>query len=98
MFEHQISGLEFLYENFRKNHGCILADDMGLGKTVQIGTYLSSLIFEGLIRRAIVVVPATLIEYWMSEIQKMASSWQESSNTEDIWTIEFEGRHGQVGH
>ena len=56
--------------NFKNKDGCILADDMGLGKTVQIGTYLSSLIFEGLIRRAIVVVPATLIEYWTSEIRK----------------------------
>ena len=34
LFDHQIVGINFLYENFKNKNGCILADDMGLGKTV----------------------------------------------------------------
>ena len=36
---------------------------MGLGKTVQISTYVTSLKFEGLIYKAMIVVPATLLDY-----------------------------------
>lgn len=34
LFDHQIAGINFLYDNFKNKNGCILADDMGLGKTV----------------------------------------------------------------
>ena len=34
LFDHQIEGINFLFKNFKKKEGCILADDMGLGKTV----------------------------------------------------------------
>ena len=43
---------------------------MGLGKTVQISTYLTSLKIANLINKALVVVPATLVEYWVSEIKR----------------------------
>ena len=43
---------------------------MGLGKTVQISSYLAALKLSGQIRRALVVVPATLCDYWESELQR----------------------------
>lgn len=68
LFDHQIIGINFLYENFKGSDGCILADDMGLGKTVQVSTFLTSLRFAKVINKAIIVVPATLIDYWYNEI------------------------------
>ena len=44
LFDHQVSGIIFMYRNFKEHHGCILADDMGLGKTVQVGVFVTSLI------------------------------------------------------
>ena len=73
LFDHQIVGINFLYANFKKKRGCILADDMGLGKTVQISTFLSSLRFESYINKALIVVPATLLDYWESEIHRWSS-------------------------
>jgi SNF2 family DNA or RNA helicase len=54
-----------------------LADDMGLGKTVQISTYLTSLRSAKLINKAIIIVPATLIAYWESEIHRWLPEGQE---------------------
>ena len=72
LFDHQIEGIIFLYRNFKTKDGCILADDMGLGKTVQISVFLSTLKNEGLIKKALVIVPGTLIEYWKSELERWA--------------------------
>ena len=63
-----------MYKNFKNKDGCILADDMGLGKTVQISVYLTSLKFQNLINKAIIVVPATLLDYWYNEIQRWVPS------------------------
>lgn len=34
--DYQQEGIQFLYNNFRRGHGSLLADDMGLGKTIQV--------------------------------------------------------------
>jgi SNF2 family DNA or RNA helicase len=44
LFDHQVSGIIFMFRNFKQRAGCILADDMGLGKTVQVGVFVTSLI------------------------------------------------------
>ena len=72
LFDHQIKGINFLYKNFKKKDGCILADDMGLGKTVQLSVFMTSLKIEGLINKCLVIVPGTLIEYWKTEILRWA--------------------------
>jgi len=41
---------------------------MGLGKTVQISTFLTALLRKKLISKGLVVVPATLINYWETEL------------------------------
>eukprot|EP00347_Sterkiella_histriomuscorum_P019706 403340600 len=68
LFPHQIIGVKWLYANYLDKMGCILGDDMGLGKTVQISVYLGCLFQTKKIRQCLIVVPATLLDYWNSEI------------------------------
>jgi SNF2 family DNA or RNA helicase len=53
--------------------GCILADDMGLGKTVQAIAVLLRLRTDGLLNnKALIVVPAALLENWERELSHFA--------------------------
>ncbi|GJN93684.1 hypothetical protein Rhopal_006741-T1 [Rhodotorula paludigena] len=80
--DHQREGVAFMYECVMgmrtAGQGCILADDMGLGKTVQavalIWTLLKQNPYQGLhggvIDRAMIVCPITVIKNWSAEIRK----------------------------
>lgn len=76
---HQLEGLQFLYNCVSaptaSTQGCILADDMGLGKTLTSLSLLWVLLRRGprgspLVRKAIVVTPASLVRNWVREISK----------------------------
>jgi SNF2 family DNA or RNA helicase len=70
LFEHQKVGVTWLYNLYNEGKGGVLGDDMGLGKTVQICAYLKGQ-FEALnIKRALIVVPATMKSYWEGELAK----------------------------
>lgn len=50
----------------------LLADDMGLGKTVQAISAVRTLVQQGAIHRALVVVPKALVSNWAAEFCKWA--------------------------
>jgi non-specific serine/threonine protein kinase len=72
---YQQKGVFWLYQLNQLEHGGILADDMGLGKTMQVISlvllkrYMSKT-FSG----CLLVVPASLIGNWKSEILRFAPS------------------------
>ena len=80
--DHQRDGVRFLYEcvmGIRGNsgEGAILADEMGLGKTLQTIALLWTLLKQNpihekppVIKKALVVCPATLINNWRKEFRK----------------------------
>eukprot|EP00922_Rhytidocystis_sp_ex-Travisia-forbesii_P028155 GHVS01041328.1.p1 GENE.GHVS01041328.1~~GHVS01041328.1.p1 ORF type:complete len:927 (-),score=152.05 GHVS01041328.1:240-3020(-) len=79
--EHQRQGVKFIFEclaGLREfgGCGCILADDMGLGKTLQSIAVMWTLLKQGfypnkpLVRRAVVVCPASLVKNWADEVTK----------------------------
>ncbi|MFD0711839.1 DEAD/DEAH box helicase [Paenibacillus sp. GCM10027626] len=81
---YQERGLSWLLYMKTLGIGACLADDMGLGKTIQIIAMLNAIRSQ---RRehALLIVPASLIGNWMSEIGRFAPSlnycvWHPSAN------------------
>jgi len=71
---YQRDGLAWLQHMRANEAGGILADDMGLGKTLQVITTLLKFKEEGLLekKKALVVVPTTLLTNWQKEITRFA--------------------------
>lgn len=63
----------------------ILADEVGLGKTIEAGLILKEYMVRGLVRKALILVPASLVLQWVRELntkfgitaiaQKRAHTW-----------------------
>ncbi len=71
---YQERGYQWLYNNSKVGFGSIIADDMGLGKTLQVISLLLQFKNEGRLnkKKALVVVPTTLITNWQKEIERFA--------------------------
>jgi len=107
--EHQREGVKFLYEcvmgmrNFN-GQGAVLADEMGLGKTLQTIALIWTLLkqnpiygTEGVIKKALIVCPVTLIVNWKKEFQKWLGNERigvlVADNTQKIKITDF--THGR---
>jgi len=63
----------------------ILADEVGLGKTIEAGLILKEYLLRGLVKKALILVPASLVLQWVRELntkfgiaavaQKKSHSW-----------------------
>ncbi|WP_165067057.1 DEAD/DEAH box helicase [Paludisphaera rhizosphaerae] len=71
---YQRAGYGWLRFTTRLGLGACLADDMGLGKTVQVISLLLDLKRDAESRASLLVVPASLIANWKSELAKFAPS------------------------
>lgn len=69
---YQRAGYGWLRFASRLGLGACLADDMGLGKTVQVISLLLDLKRDAADRASLLVVPASLIANWKSELAKFA--------------------------
>ncbi len=71
---YQKTGYAWLRFVARLGLGACLADDMGLGKTVQVISLLLDLKRDDRKKASLLVVPASLIANWKSELAKFAPS------------------------
>ncbi|WP_166245333.1 DEAD/DEAH box helicase [Paenibacillus turpanensis] len=65
----------------------ILADEVGLGKTIEAGLILKEYMIRGLVKKALILVPASLVLQWVRELnqkfgiqavaQKKAHMWEQ---------------------
>lgn len=62
--------MKWLYNLWETKKGGVLGDDMGLGKTVQVAAYLKGLFDSDMIKKVLIVVPATMKSYWEEELNK----------------------------
>lgn len=70
-------------------HGrVILADEVGLGKTIEAGLILKEYLLRGLIKRVLILVPASLVNQWVHELQSKfyinATPYQKNYRWEEI--------------
>ena len=66
--EHQIEAAEQVIE--KMNGRAILADEVGLGKTIEAGLILKEYMVRGLVKNALILVPASLINQWVQELHE----------------------------
>jgi uncharacterized Zn finger protein/superfamily II DNA or RNA helicase len=71
---YQRVGFDWLYANGQLGLGSVLADDMGLGKTLQVITLLEKYREDGALtkKKALVIVPTSLLGNWRREIERFA--------------------------
>ena len=71
---YQERGYSWLMKNCRLGLGSLIADDMGLGKTLQVIAALTRMKEEGEFakKRALAVVPTSLLTNWQREIAKFS--------------------------
>lgn len=65
---HQIDAAETVIQEM--NGRAILADEVGLGKTIEAGLILKEYMIRGLVKNALILVPASLINQWMKELKE----------------------------
>ncbi|CAM3245256.1 DEAD/DEAH box helicase [Sporolactobacillus spathodeae] len=63
---HQIETARTVIEDM---HGkAILADEVGLGKTIEAGLIIKEYMIRGLVKKVLILVPASLVLQWVSEL------------------------------
>ncbi|MED4453520.1 DEAD/DEAH box helicase [Metabacillus fastidiosus] len=54
----------------KMNGKAILADEVGLGKTIEAGLILKEYMIRGLVKKALILVPASLVSQWVKELNE----------------------------
>ncbi|MFD2045990.1 DEAD/DEAH box helicase [Ornithinibacillus salinisoli] len=65
---HQIDTAKQAIEHM--NGRAILADEVGLGKTIEAGLILKEYMIRGLVKKALILVPASLVNQWVRELNE----------------------------
>lgn len=63
---HQLETAKQVIENM--NGKAILADEVGLGKTIEAGLILKEYMIRGLVKKVLILVPASLVTQWAVEL------------------------------
>ncbi|WP_404452995.1 DEAD/DEAH box helicase [Virgibacillus necropolis] len=63
---HQLDCAKQVIEHM--NGRAILADEVGLGKTIEAGLILKEYMVRGLIKKVLILVPASLVNQWVQEL------------------------------
>lgn len=65
---HQLEAAKTVIEEM--NGKAILADEVGLGKTIEAGLILKEYLIRGLVKKALILVPASLVNQWIVELNE----------------------------
>ncbi|WP_124727161.1 SNF2-related protein [Staphylospora marina] len=65
---HQINAVSRVIHEMRGR--AILADEVGLGKTIEAGLILKEYLLRGLVKKALILVPSSLVLQWTRELNQ----------------------------
>lgn len=68
LYDHQREAVLRVLRDMRGR--ALLADEVGLGKTIEAGVVLKEYILRGLVRRVLILVPASLVGQWRHEMSE----------------------------
>lgn len=68
LLPHQIKTCKKVLDEM--NGRAILADEVGLGKTIEAACILKELLIRRMVRRVLILVPATLVDQWVHELSE----------------------------
>jgi len=97
LFDYQKDGVKWMIRLFFEQKGGVLADEMGLGKTIQVITFIIGLIEYRKDFKVLVLCPATLVDQWKKEFERLNCKSKISSSGKDQITIisyELFRKHG----
>lgn len=82
-FPHQIDAARTVLTEM---HGkAILADEVGLGKTIEAGLILKEYMIRGLVKKALILVPASLVIQWTKELNQKFAIPAMAQKKEYMW-------------
>ncbi|MFC4769128.1 DEAD/DEAH box helicase [Effusibacillus consociatus] len=64
----------------------ILADEVGLGKTIEAGLIMKEYIMRGLVKKTLILVPASLVLQWTRELNEKFNIKAAAQRKEWCWT------------
>ncbi|KAI5160417.1 DNA excision repair protein ERCC-6 [Nematocida ausubeli] len=67
--DHQIEGVEWMWERVRNRKGVVLSDEMGTGKTLQ-SLEIIQRVWNSIGKSVLIVAPCTLLHNWEKEMEK----------------------------
>lgn len=85
-YKHQIETAKKALQEMRAR--VLLADEVGLGKTIEAGIIMKELVLRGLVKRILILTPASLVLQWHEEMEyKFGEKFSIGTNKND-WTVE----------
>jgi len=82
-YPHQIKTVERVIKEMRGL--AILADEVGLGKTIEAGMILKEYLLRGLVKRALILTPASLCWQWYQELAEKFQIYAGIQRSEWDW-------------
>jgi SNF2 family DNA or RNA helicase len=80
---HQLEASRRVVEDM--NGRAILADEVGLGKTIEAGLVLKELMIRGLVKKVLLLVPASLVNQWVNELNSKFHIPAASQRKQYVW-------------
>jgi len=66
-YQHQLQTVHSVLGRY--NGRALLADEVGLGKTIEAGLILKEYLLRGMVRKVLILTPASLITQWQQELK-----------------------------